>query len=219
MRDNSMGRLSVVCEVFYTFTVLDVLMYFEFQANSSKNIILKLALNKNDIELHITSNIRSILFDRVLLNRAISGFLERVSFIRTPMYMRPVVQYRRHKGTLYQYENTFRGSLVTEFWLEKVAREQKVVNQYVKRFGKFYAVLTVFKVTNIDGFEVEVYFPKGQKRFIFQMFNEELMLIDMNTIQRLYEVSSEEIRVLAEVNKGDYRKVKAEIWDIVVGLF
>lgn len=216
INDSRLGRLAIVCEIYYTFRHFDIVMYFEIQAMTSKNMIMKLALNKNDVETHVSSGIKDIVYDRVKLNKHIADFLERVSFIRTPLYMRPCVQYNRQKGNMYQFENTFKGSLVKDTWLEKVAIEQTVVAQYIRQFGKFYAIFTIFKVTNISGFEVEVYFPKGQKRFVFQMFNEELMLIDKITIQRLYQVGSEDIRMLATANKGDYKMIKADIYKIMV---
>jgi hypothetical protein len=216
MIDKYLGRVNVLCEIYFTFKNFDALMYLEFQIPKSKNTILKLVLNHKDIQIHISPSIQDFIRDKVEVRRLLYGFLKRVVFVKAANYMKVAVQYKRRKGHVYQYSNCFRNSNESHIWLEKRHMEQEVIGQFVKKFWNYFSIFTVFKVTNINGFEVEVYFPKVQKRFLFQMFNDEIQLIDRATIQKVYEIGGEDIKTLTMMHKGDYKKVKEEIWRIMV---
>lgn len=214
--DHALGRINVLCETYFTFRNFDVIMYFEFQITKSKNNLLKMVLNYKDIQTHLSSYIKDFIRDKVEMRELISEFLRKIVFVKGPIYMKPSLYYKRRKGLVYHYSNCFRDSIEKNGWLEKRQMEQEVIGQFVRKFWNFYSIFTVYKVTNLQGFEVEVYFPRVQKRFLFQMFNDEIQLIDKATVQRIYEIGGEEIKVLAKVHKGDYKLVKDSIGSLVV---
>jgi hypothetical protein len=191
-------------------------MYLEFHSISSKNKIAKMALNKEDIKKHISNSMLGILFNKAKVLEVLGEFLARLRFERSNLYFKPAVLHARNKKESFVFINKLRGSTATDTWLEKRHQEQQIIGQYVKKFDKIFVIMTVYKVVNLDGYEVEVYAPRVQKKFFFQIFNEEVLEIDSRTVQKIYQAASNEIKTLAEVNKGDYRKVKEGILEIMV---
>ena len=214
--DHRIGRLIVTCDIFFSFRSMDIFIYLEIHSIASKNKISKLALNKEDIERHLAKDLLSFLFKKDQVIRAISGFLSRLRFDRASLYYKPVIVHVKNKHENYVFVNRLRGSTTKSAWLEKRHQEQQIVGQYVKRFDKMFVILTVFKVVNLDGFEVEIYVPRIQKRFFFQIFNEEMLEIDSKTVQQIYQIGSNDIKVLAELHRGDYKKIKESIFEQMV---
>lgn len=219
MTDHRIGRLMVTCEIFFTFKTNDYLMYLEFHSIASKNKISKLVMNKEDIKKHVIPDLLSVLFNKTIVMNVLGEFLSRIRFERSNLYFKPAVLHARNKIESFVFANKLRGSTESLCWLEKRHQEQQIVGQYTKKFDKTFVVMTVFKVINLNGYEVEVYVPRVQKRFFFQIFNEEVLEIDSKTVQQIYQAAASEIKTLAEVSKGDYKKVKEGIFEIIVKFF
>jgi hypothetical protein len=216
MKDRSMGRLAITCEVFYTFRTADYFLYIEMHPLERSNKMLKLILNKADIAGHICADLMSFLFDKPKIIRVLENFLARLWFERTSLYYKPAISYTKSDHEDYVFVNRQRCSRSNTTWLEKRHREQSIVGQYVKRFGKMYTIVTVYKVVNFLGFEIEIYVPRIQKRFFFQIFNQEVLDIDGLTVDKIYQITSDDFKSLVEKNRGDYKKVKEGIAALMV---
>lgn len=217
LNDGQYGRLTAECSLFYTFREPDIWLLASFASTGKRNTNWKLALAKADLETHVHPNFMNIIFDRGVLIKALQTFLQRLSFERDQLYYAPLIVHKKSATghVLSGYSNLVKktsGSSFLEF--RKIQRE--VVCQFVFRVQKFFIMTTVFRHRSSKQHDIELYFPKTQKRFCFEMFNDELLRMDRQIVSQIYPLTSSEIMFLAEVSKFDYRALLLAIKDAIV---
>ena len=206
--DDYHGKLTVSCDVYYTFRNFDCYVYFEFTSHARRNIISKLLLNKVDIENHISKDIAINLFDKVWMCKKMQEFLSLVIFERSKAYSKPKVRYSKSNVSPARiYENKFKCSLEKLSYMEKRSDNRVVIGQFVRNFGGRYGVVSVLRNSDLKEYNIEVYFPKTQKRFIFGIFDEELINLDKGLITEIFEVNAYEILYIIEDQNFNYQKV------------
>jgi hypothetical protein len=206
--DDTMGRLSVTCDLFYTFHSFDCYLYLEFASHARRNVVLKLVLNLPDILFHVSRDLPAHIFDRGWMAQKLQAFLAHVCFKRSKIYSKACVEYTRpdlrQSST---YLNVFRCSSEKRGFLEKRSDHRVIVGQFVRRFEQRYAVVTVMRNQPFRQYDLEVYFPQTQKRFIFVIFDDELLRFDRSIVLKIFAVGASEILYIIEDESFNYQKV------------
>ena len=217
--DDTMGRLSVTCDLFYTFHSFDCYLYVEFASHAKPNVLLKLVLNLQDILYHVSKDLRDHLFDKGWLAHRLQAFLLHVGFKRSKIYSKACVEYRRPDLQLHKtYLNVFKCSSEKQRFLEKRTDHRTIVGQFVRRFEQKYAVVTVMRNQQFKQYDLEVYFPQTQKRFIFVIFDDELLRFDRSIVLKIFEVGASEILYIIEDESFNYQRVIESIKRVKVAL-
>lgn len=217
--DDAMGRLSVTCDLFYTFHSFDCYLYLEFAAHARRNVVLKLVLNLHDLLYHVSKDLQQRLFDKRWMAQKLQAFLAHVSFKRSKIYSKACVEYTRPDLRLSStYLNIFRCSSEKRGFLEKRTDQRVMVGQFVRRFEGRFAVVTVMRNAPFKQYDLEVYFPRTQKRFIFAIFDDELLRFDRSIVLKIFEVGASEILYIIEDESFNYQKVIESIKRVKVGL-
>lgn len=211
--DKVIGIMVVTATLFYTFKNFDCLLYLEFQPSNSKNIVHKIALNKLDLEAHVSKQIREFIHNKPKLVHLLEKLVDSIDICRQSLYSRPMIRYtpKSRASTPLYFINKHRRSQAEDRWTERLLQENSILGQFTKRFGKYYAICTVRRLAYSKGFEAEIYFTKLQKRFGFTIFNEELLELDKDLLHKIYEISSAEILYIIEQKKFNYQEILAEI--------
>lgn len=210
--DRVKGRMIVKVDLFFTFhEEFNCMACLEFSPCSSKNVCLKLIMNKKDIEFHVRRDFRHILTQTKQVVREMQELVNRVTFFREFLFSKPAIAYRSNHSKAFEniYMNFFKCSRVQNMWTEKRLQAGKMVGQYVQRFGALYAVCTVWRRDLV--FQLELYFPRLLKRYSLEIFDRELVGIDRDILKKLYEVPTSEILYVIEQNCFNYQRVKNEL--------
>lgn len=216
LTDNHYGRLAAQCDLYYTFREKQACMSISLCSLGHRNVVLKLLLAYDDICRHIHPNLMEELFDKGLVIRKLQDFLGRLSFERATLYSRPLVVARRSSSG--HLTAAFAGSCRRgcKNFLEYCKIQRDVVGQFAFRLQKTFLIATVFRHRSAKQHDVELYCPKTQKRFYFEMFNDELLRMDRLIVNKIYQLSSSEIMFLAEASKFDYRTLLEAIRQNIV---
>ena len=209
--DRGKGNMSVSVDLFYTFRHFDALLSLEFKPVSSKNVSYKMIMNLQDIEQHVERDISKLVHDTPRLLHRLQELVQAISFCRQYTYSKAGLAYlsnhsKRHEDV---YINVFKKSRSEAGWTERRLETEKILGQYVKKFGGLHAVCSIFKAGR--AFRVDLYFPKLVRRYSFDIFESELISIDKNILRRVYEVPTSEILYIIEQKKYNYELVKNEL--------
>lgn len=218
LRDPSHGKLIATCDLFYTFRTRDCYLHVSLASASRRSLMLKLLLNREDIAAHLHEDILSIVYERVLMADLIQRFVDSIGFLRCGLYTKAVVRYKASDtGAIKDcFMNMYKHAMANKYCLRRIKSQREVVCQVVKRFRHLYAVVTVRRHLHCEEYDIEMYFPQTQKRFCFEIFSEELLRLDKNIIQRVYELPSAELLYIIDNTGYCYQKVRAAIFKQLV---
>jgi hypothetical protein len=218
MTDAFYGRMLAMCSIFYTFRGHDCYLAVNIAGLGNRNIIFKMVLSKEDIHHHVHPDLMAILFDRGAMIKHLQGFLKKIVFERSVLYTKPIIIYKRSAfGHLQSgFSNIFKKAISVSSYLEKKKIEREVVSQFVLKHQRTFMVATVFRHRSAQQHDIELYFPKTHKRFLFEMFNDELLRMDRLIVNKIFQLSSSEILFLAETSKFDYGELRNAIRENVV---
>lgn len=214
INSSGFGRVSINCSLFYTYRNFDCFLVMDLLPSKFPNIVLKLVLNKADIDVHLSKEVKNRLFDKAFIVKMLNKFAERIVFEKSPAgYSRTKIRYPA--AGKYQDKCVFapltKYSLYSDGYLERVKANISVVGVYSLRVSGQYCVASVSQHSSFEQFSVEMYFPRTRKRFCFEIYHEELLMMDKSVVQEMYAVSSSEILYLAEKCRFDYRLICQEI--------
>lgn len=194
--DDFYGRLSVVISVFATFHgSFDCYMMLEIRLCTNKNQSYQLLMNLKDVRTHVAKDVERLIRNKEGFIKALQSFVAHVQFIRSRIYHKPCLLYFENRGERLRsiHTNNLRCSTSWDKCLEHKYEECEVVGQYFKRFDRRYCLVTVFKHLIFKQFSVELYFAGTNKRFTFELFNDELLVLDKEVLRDVFETSSLEL--------------------------
>lgn len=220
LKDPIHGKLLATCDLFYSFRSRDTYLHVSLTSPSSRFILLKLLLGREDIAGHIHEDILSVVFDRGLMAKLVQRFVDKIGFLRCGLYTKAVVKYQTSDigSVLECFLNKFKHVMPSRHCLHREKSEREVVCQLIKRFQNLYAVITVRRYQHCEEYDVELYFPKTQKRLSFEIFSEELLRMDRHIVKKIYELPTSELLYLIESSAFSYQKVKASIHEVLVDM-
>jgi hypothetical protein len=207
------GRQAARCRLFFSFRARAACLCVDVAATGQRHAMLKLVLASDDVRKHVHADILQIVFDRGAVIKCVQAFLAKVVFERAMLYSRPMVVHKRSSAghIMSAFVNVFRRDKGKASFLEFKKIQREVISQFVFRLRKLYMVVTVFRHRSAKQHDIELYCPKTQKRFYFEMFNDELLRMDQIIVNKIYQLSSSEIMFLAETSNFDYRALLSAI--------
>lgn len=154
----------------------EIYLFIDMFATGNRFEVIKLYLNKVDIEEHLIHDLRNGLSNLGKLEAQITSFIRRLRVIRSTLFRQVQLFYLNPREISISFANRWnsQSDQKNSGWLQKSFQEKILVGHFVKKFNNRYFILTAYKHSIQKIVSIVIHCPRGQKKFSFKIYFSEL---------------------------------------------